>query len=67
MSDVMERRGPSVEPREIMQEGDAGLVAHSPGDRCGVDGDVGELADRQALIDEAGAFERVKPKLRLSP
>jgi DUF971 family protein len=25
MSDTMERRGPSIEPREIMQEGDAGL------------------------------------------
>lgn len=25
MSDVRQRRGPAVEPREIMQEGDAGL------------------------------------------
>ena len=25
MSDMMQRRGPAVEPREIMQEGDAGL------------------------------------------
>ena len=25
MTDVMDRRGPAVEPREIMQEGDAGL------------------------------------------
>ena len=25
MSDMMRRRGPAVEPREIMQEGDAGL------------------------------------------
>ena len=25
MSDTMQRRGPAVEPREIMQEGDAGL------------------------------------------
>ncbi len=25
MTDLMERRGPAIEPREIMQEGDAGL------------------------------------------
>jgi DUF971 family protein len=25
MSDAMERRGPAIEPREIMQEGEAGL------------------------------------------
>ena len=35
MSDVMERRGPSVEPREIMQEGDAGLkITWADGREC---------------------------------
>ena len=35
MSDVMERRGPSVEPREIMQESDAELrVTWGDGREC---------------------------------
>ncbi|MDQ5838329.1 MAG: DUF971 domain-containing protein [Acidobacteriota bacterium] len=35
MSDVMERRGPSVEPREIMQEGEAGLrITWADGREC---------------------------------
>jgi DUF971 family protein len=35
MSDFMERRGPSVEPREIMQEGDAALrITWADGRNC---------------------------------
>ena len=35
MNDVMERRGPSVEPREIMQDGDAGLrISWADGREC---------------------------------
>jgi DUF971 family protein len=35
MNNVMERRGPSVEPREIMQEGDAGLrITWADGREC---------------------------------
>jgi DUF971 family protein len=35
MSNVMERRGPSVEPREIMQEGEAGLrITWADGREC---------------------------------
>jgi DUF971 family protein len=35
MSDPMERRGPSVEPREIMQDGDAGLrITWADGREC---------------------------------
>jgi len=35
VSDAMERRGPSVEPREIRQEGDAGLcIAWGDGREC---------------------------------
>ena len=35
MNDLMERRGPSVEPREIMQEGDAGLrITWADGRAC---------------------------------
>jgi DUF971 family protein len=35
MSDPLERRGPAVEPREIMQEGDAGLrITWADGREC---------------------------------
>ena len=35
MSDAMERRGPSVEPREIRQEGDAELrITWGDGEQC---------------------------------
>jgi DUF971 family protein len=35
MNDLMERRGPGVEPREIMQEGEAGLrITWADGREC---------------------------------
>lgn len=35
MADFMERRGPAVEPREIMQEGEAGLrITWADGREC---------------------------------
>jgi len=35
MSEMMNRRGPTVEPREIMQEGDAGLrITWGDGEIC---------------------------------